>query len=62
MSLVKDNYKLEGDELLKKDMEKIVGYVTPYISLTGLISGGVTIGAHVVNKAMFDPPGKESQL
>ena len=37
MNLVKDKCKLDGDlqqnELLKKDMEKISGYVTPYIPL-----------------------------
>ena len=43
-------------------MEKIVGYVTPYIPLVDLISGGVTIGAHVVHKAMFDLPDEEPQL
>ena len=65
MNLVKDKCKLDGDlqqnELLKKDMEKISGYVTPYIPLVGLISGGVAIVAHVVDKAMFYPKGEEPQ-
>ena len=63
MQLIRDKYKLEGNlqqnELLKKDMQKNVGYVTPYIPLVGLISAGMTVGAHVVDKAMFDIPGKE---
>ena len=40
-------------------MQKIVGYVTLYIPLVGLISAGMAFGAHVVDKGMFDIPGKE---
>ena len=63
MDLVRDKVKLEqdlgGNELLKKDLQKIVGYVTPYIPFVGLISGGVTVVEHMVDKTLFDFPGKE---
>ena len=48
---VKDNVSLEkdlsGNELFKKDVKKIIGYCIPMV---GLVSGGVTIGAHVTDK------------
>ena len=54
LEAVNDNVSLENDlasnELFKRDIKKIIGVVTPYIPLVGIISGGVTIGAHVVEK------------
>ena len=54
LELVKDNGSLENDfaknELFKRDVKKIVGYLTPCISMVGLISGGITVGAHVADK------------
>ena len=51
---VKDDVSLEkdlsGNELFKKDVKKIVGYLTPYIPMAGLISGGITLATHVANK------------
>ena len=59
LELVKDNESLEKDlsknELFKRDVKKIIGYLTPYIPMVGLISGGVTIGAHVADKKLNDP-------
>ena len=53
---VKDDVSLEkdlsGNELLKKDVKKIVGYLTPYIPMAGLISGGISVGAHVADKKL----------
>lgn len=53
-SLEFDNVSLEKDlasnELFKRNIKKIMGFVTPYIPLVGVLSGGVTIGAHVVDK------------
>ena len=58
MDLVRDQSKLENDlsknDLLQKDIKKIVSYVTPYIPLIGIISGGVTVGSHVIEKNMYD--------
>ena len=66
LSWVKDNVSLEkdlsGNELFKKDVKKIIGYLTPYIPMVGLISGGVAIGAHVADKKLndlFHVPSKE---
>ena len=65
---VKDNISLEKDldknELFKRDVKKIIDYLTPYIPMVRLISGGVTIGAHVADKklngrAPFQDPSKE---
>ena len=56
LELVKDNESLEKDlaknELFKKDVKKIIRYLTPYIPMVELISGGVTIGTHVVDKKL----------
>ena len=56
LELVKDNESLEKDlaknELFKRDVKKIIGYLTPYIPMVGLISGGVTISAHVADKKL----------
>ena len=57
LEMVKDDCNLECDlnknKILKKDLKTIVGYVTPYIPFVGLISGGITVGGHVVNKKVF---------
>ena len=54
LELVKDNVSLENDlaknELFKRDVKKIIGYLTPYIPMVGLLSGGITVGAHVADK------------
>ena len=47
VSLEKD---LSGNELFKKDVKKIVGYLTPYIAMAGLILGGITLATHVADK------------
>ena len=56
LELVKDNESLEKylakNELFKRDVKKIIGYLTPYIPMVGLVSGGVTIGTHVVEKKL----------
>ena len=61
LELVKDNESLEKDltknELFKRDVKKIIGYLTPYILMVGLISGGVTIGAHVTDKKLNSKEG-----
>ena len=50
LELVKDNVSLENDlaknELFKRDVKKIIRYLTPYIPMVGLLSGGITVGAH----------------
>ncbi|CAB3981819.1 Hypothetical predicted protein [Paramuricea clavata] len=53
--------ELEGNDLLKKDIKNLVSYVTPYIALIGILSGGITgreAGAIImgVNAIPFGPP------
>ena len=56
LELVKDNVSLENDltknELFKRDGKKIIGYLTPYFPMVGLISGGITVGVHVADKKL----------
>ena len=56
LDLVKDNVSLEGDlaknELFKRDVKRIIGYLTPYVPMVGLISCGITVGAHVADKKL----------
>ena len=46
LGLVKDNVSLEADlgkdELFKRDVKRIIGYLTPSIPMVGLVSGGIT--------------------
>ncbi|CAB4015606.1 Hypothetical predicted protein [Paramuricea clavata] len=41
--------ELEENDLLRKDIKNLVSYVTPYIPLIGLLSGGITVGKHVIS-------------
>ena len=56
LDLVKDNVSLEDDlgknELFKRDVKMVVDYLTPYVPLVGLVSGGITVGAHVADKKL----------
>ena len=56
LDLVKDNVSLEDDlgknELFKRDVKRAIGYLTPYIPMVGLVSGGITVGAHVTDKKL----------
>ena len=56
LGLVKDNVSLEADlgkdELFKRDVKRIIGYLTPSIPMVGLVSGGITVGAHVADKKL----------
>ena len=66
MELIKDSCKLEKDlsknELLRRDIKQIVGYITLYIPLMGVISGGITVGGHVVEKKMSSTDDCEEAL
>ena len=57
LEMVNDDCDLEGDltknKILKRDLKILTGYVTPYVPFVGLISGGITVGGHVVNKKVF---------
>ena len=38
------------DKLLRRDVKNIIGWVTPFLPYLGLLSGGITVGKHVVKK------------
>ena len=42
--------ELQRDELLKRDVMRLVAAISPYVPLIGLLSGGVTLATHVMNK------------
>jgi len=60
MELIKEKYKLEKDlsknELFRKDIKEILCNVTPHCPYIGLISGGLTVGVHVMEKKRSEPP------
>ena len=54
LDLVKDNVSLEDDlsknGLFKRDVKRIIGYLTPYVPMVGFISGVITVGAYITYK------------
>ena len=66
LKVVQEKYKsdlngdLQSNSLLKKDLERIVGLVTPYITLpfVGGVTGGMTIGKYAI-KSRID--GEEEE-
>ena len=65
LELIKSKYELEKDlsknDLLKKDLKKIVGNSTPFIPFIVLIRGGITVGGHVVSKMSQDKKKVEEE-
>ena len=63
LELVKSKCELEKDltknKLLKRDIKKIVGYITPFVPFIGIISGGITVGGHVISKKTGRSEGTE---
>ena len=41
---------LTKDKLLRRDVKNLVEKVTPFLPYLGLLSGGITVGKHVVKK------------
>ena len=42
--------ELTNNKLVKRDLKKVVGRVTPHIPHVGLVCGGVIVGKHVISK------------
>ena len=42
--------KLVNDKLLKRDVKSVVEKLCPYLPYLGILSGGVTVGKHVIKK------------
>ena len=51
---------LEKDKLLKRDVQNIIERITPHLPCLGLISGGITVGKHVVKKKYVGNNTKEN--
>ena len=51
---------LEKDKLLKRDVKLLGERVTPYLPCLGLISGGITVGKHVIKKKYNNNDMKEN--
>ena len=53
LNIVKEKYQmdlsqdLESNKLLKADIEKIVGMITPFLPFVGFATGGLTVGKYV---------------
>ena len=48
------------DKLLRRDVKNIVEKMTPFLPYLGLLSGGITVGKHVIKKK-YDDKGKTPQ-
>ena len=42
--------ELVKDKLLKRDVKSVVEKLSPYLPYLGILSGGVTVGKHVIKK------------
>ena len=38
------------DKLLKRDVKSVVEKLSPYLPYLGILSGGVTVGKHIIKK------------
>ena len=51
--------ELVHNKMVKRDLKNILGYVTPYIPLIGLVCGVTIVGKHVYNKKPAEPEPAE---
>ncbi len=47
--------ELLHNKMVKRDLKNILGYVTPYIPLIGLVCGVSIVGKHVFSRKKEDP-------
>ncbi len=59
VNMIDDAKKMEEEllhnKMVKRDLKNILGYVTPYIPLIGLVCGISIVGKHVCNRKDPDP-------
>ncbi len=59
VNIIDDAKKMEEEllhnKMVKRDLKNILGYVTPYIPLIGLVCGVSIVGKHVCNRKDPDP-------
>ena len=51
--------ELVHNKMVKRDLKNILGYVTPYIPLIGLVCGVTIVGKHMYSKKPADPEPTE---
>ena len=54
--------ELVHNKMLKRDLKNILGHITPYIPLIGLVCGVTIVGKHVYNKKPADSESKTSRV
>ena len=53
--------ELLHNKMVKRDLKNILGYVTPYIPLIGLVCGVSIVGKHVYSRKTQEPPPENQQ-
>ena len=53
--------KLLHNKMVKRDLKNILGYVTPYIPLIGLVCGVSIVEKHVYSRKTQEPPPENQQ-
>lgn len=65
LELVNDSEKMEKElvdnQMIKKDLKNLVGYMTPYLPYIGLLCGGVVVAKHVIDKGYNGKQNKSEQ-
>ena len=51
--------ELSNNGMVKRDLKSILGHITPYIPLIGLVIGAGIVGKHVYNKKPTEPEPAE---
>ena len=50
--------ELVHNKMVKRDLKNILGHITPYIPLIGLVCGATIVGKHIYNKKPAEPEEK----
>ena len=53
--------ELVKDKLLKRDVKSVVEKLSPYLPYLGILSGGVTVGKHVIKKQSTATTSEQSE-
>ena len=52
--------ELREDKLLQRDIKKVVEFISPFIPFIGVITGGATLGKHVMQQQRNEEVGVET--
>ena len=53
--------ELREDKLLQRDIKKVVKFISPFIPFIGVITGGATLGKHVMQQQRNGEVGVETE-